>query len=188
MQYVIFLVLATIGISLQILANMGFFNVNPYLVFRQTQNIISKHEPVSISIPSIRVDTTVHRVGIDKQGKMDAPRNESVVAWYQFSAAPGDKGNMVISGHKDSKFGPGVFFTLKNIPDQAEIKITRADQQIKIYNVREVHKYNRDNFPVKEIFEGNSRQKILYLITCEGTFDIFRQVYDDRIVVKAQAS
>lgn len=188
MQYVLFLILALIGISLQILANMGFFNVNPFLVIKQTQNIISKQEPVAVSIPSIKVNTSIHRVGIDKNGKMDAPQNESVIAWYQFSATPGENGAVVLSGHKDSKIGPGVFFTLRDIPDNAEITIKRADNLEKKYTVSQVRKFGRQDFPVKEIFEGNSREKLLYLITCEGTFNIFRQVYDERIVVTAKAS
>jgi sortase (surface protein transpeptidase) len=188
MQFVIFLITALFGIFLLILAQTGFFNVNPFLVIKQTQNIISNQEPTQIHIPSINIKTFVHRVGIDAGGKMDAPQNESVVAWYQFSSTPGEPGNIVLSGHKDSSWGPAVFFTLKQLQSGSEVLLTRADSKIISYRVSSVQTMPRENLPTDKIFSDQKNSKKAYIITCEGNFNLFTRQYDRRILVEAEAS
>lgn len=188
MKTIVFAFIALIGVMMVYLAQLGFFNVNPWLVFKQTSNILSKNEPVKIEIPSLRTVTSIERVGIDELGKMDAPSNASIVSWYQFSATPGERGNVVLSGHKDSEIGPGVFFTLRDIPDNADIMLTKANNEKVTYQVTSVQQYDREQLPAEEIFEGQNKQKLLYLITCDGSFDLFKRVYNKRIVVTATAS
>jgi LPXTG-site transpeptidase (sortase) family protein len=188
MQFVIFLITALFGIFLLILAQTGFFNVNPFLVIKQTQNIISNQEPTQIHIPSINIKTIVHRVGIDASGKMNAPQNESVVAWYQFSATPGEPGNVVLSGHKDSSWGPAVFFTLKQLQNGSEVLLTRADNKIISYRVSSVQTIPRENLPVDKIFSDQKKSKKAYIITCDGNFNFFTRQYDRRVLVEAEAS
>lgn len=188
MKFLAFLLIALTGITMVILAQTGFFNVNPWYVIKQTTNLISKNDPVKIEIPSLRLTTSMERVGIDELGKMDAPSNASVVSWYKFSATPGEKGNMVISGHKDSSIGPGVFYTLRNIPDYAEIKLTKANGGTAVYKVTSVQQYDRAQLPANEIFASQNKLKLLYIITCDGNYDIFKKQYNKRIVVVAQAT
>src|SRR3982074_2524002 len=58
--------------------------------------------PMKLQIPSISVDSPVEQVGVDKSGNMDVPKQLADVAWYSPGVVPGQPGDAVIAGHKDS--------------------------------------------------------------------------------------
>jgi len=186
MQIVVFGLIAFIAIFLQLLTAQGYFNVSEKYVWKQTLNILSKQEPVEIKIPSANIQSTIERVGIDKNGKMQAPSTPKIVSWYQFGGLPGDNGNVVLSGHKDSTFGPGVFYTLENIKPGNPITIRDAKKNTHTYYATQISVLDAAYLPIKEIFSDQKKEKNLYLITCAGRFDFFKKTYSERVLVKAQ--
>jgi LPXTG-site transpeptidase (sortase) family protein len=125
-------------------------------------------------------------VGVDAAGKMQAPSTPKIVSWYQFGALPGENGNIVLSGHKDSAFGPGVFYTLESVKVGNPITLTDAKNNKFTYHAVRTEIYTSESLPVKEIFAEQKKDKNLYLITCAGTFDFFRKSYNKRALVLAQ--
>lgn len=186
MQIIIFGLIAFLAILLNILSNQGYFNVADRFLWKQTINIISQKQPVKASIPSINVESGIERVGVDAAGKMQAPSTPKIISWYQFGALAGEKGNVVLSGHRDSTFGPGVFYTLENVKTGNPIIITDAKNNVFTYTITHVETVESQFLPVKEIFSDQKKEKLLYVVTCAGKFDFFKKSYDRRVLVKAQ--
>ncbi len=183
MQIIFFGLIALVAILLNIMTSQGFFNVSDRFFWKQTSNLLSKQQPVKLTINSARIDSSVERVGIDTEGNMQAPSSAGIISWYQFGALPGERGNSVYSGHRDSAFGPGVFYTLNKVKPGDEIIVTAADKSVHTYLVNHSQEYESADLPVKEIFSDQKRSKQIYLITCAGSWDIFRKKYDKRILV-----
>ncbi len=186
MHIIIFGIIAFVAILLNIMTAQGFFNVSDKLFWKQTGNLISQRQPVKISAPAAKVDTSIERVGVDAAGVMEAPSSARVVSWYQFGGLPGEAGNVVLSGHRDSAFGPGVFYTLESMKFGNPITITDAKQNTFTYNTVRAEVMSAEDLPVKEIFADQKKEKNLYLITCAGRWDLFSKKYDKRVLVKAQ--
>jgi LPXTG-site transpeptidase (sortase) family protein len=184
MQIIIFALIALSAIVLNILTAQGFFNVKDKLLWKQTTNLISQQQPVKLEIPSVKIESSVERVGIDSQGNMQAPSSASIISWYQFGALPGEKGNIVLSGHKDSTFGLGVFYTLEKTKPGDKIKITDVKNKEFTYSVQFNDQYLSSDLPISEIFADQKKQAKIYLITCAGSFDFFTKKYDKRILVE----
>lgn len=186
MQIVFFALIAFTAILLNLMTAQGFFNVSDRFLWKQTTNLISKRQPTKISIPSANIESSIERVGVDAAGKMQAPSSAKIVSWYQFGALAGENGNVVLSGHKDSSFGPGVFYTLESIKKGNPITVTDAKGGIFEYITINTQVIASENLPVKEIFSEQKKAKNLYLITCAGRWNIFSKTYDQRVLVHAQ--
>jgi LPXTG-site transpeptidase (sortase) family protein len=186
MQVVFFALIAFTAIMLNILTSQGFFNVSDRFLWKQTSNLISKRQPVKIAIPSVNIESSIERVGVDAAGKMQAPSSAKIVSWYQFGALPGEKGNLVLSGHKDSALGPGVFYTLESIKSGNPITLTDAKNNVFQYKAITTQIVDSEKLPVKEIFSDQKKDKNLYLITCAGRWNLFSKTYDKRALVFAQ--
>ena len=88
----------------------------------QTQTSPSQAQPVStapitrVSVPRVGINAPVEVLTLDGAGAMQDPRTPSAVAWYDFSARPGQLGNVVLAGHVDyEKYGPAVFWRLRDL-------------------------------------------------------------------------
>jgi hypothetical protein len=73
---------------------------------------VPRATPLHMSIPSIRVDTPLVRLGLNPDRTLQVPIDFSVAGWYALGPSPGEQGPAVIAGHVDSKRGPAVFFRL----------------------------------------------------------------------------
>ena len=149
-----------------------------------TPIIVKKEEsyPQKINIPKLGVASKVEAVGLGTDGEMAMPENPETVAWYKLGNKLGEKGNVVIAGHLDSKTGPAIFYRLPELGIGEEIIV--ADQNNKEFHFVVVKKetYDEDKFPVGEVF-GESDKPRLNLITCRGRFDRTTKRYTKRIVV-----
>lgn len=183
MQIIFFGLVVLVAIVLNIMTAQGFFNVSDRLFWKQTTNFLSSNQPARLQIQSANIDSSIERVGIDKDGKMQAPSSAKIISWYQFGALPGERGNMVLSGHKDSAWGPGVFYTLSKVKPGDEIKITSADNKEYTYLVNHSSEYRSEDLPIREIFDEQKKSIQIFLITCAGSFDIFNKKYDKRILI-----
>jgi sortase A len=138
--------------------------------------------PVRISIPSIKVDTTVEHVGLLENGQMDVPGSFETVGWFEPGIEPGENGNAAIAGHLDHYTGPAVFFNLKNLKIGDHIMVTDENNKTLTFVVQSVESYKTEEAPLQKIF-GDADEPHLNLITCDGYFDQETQESERRLVV-----
>lgn len=143
--------------------------------------------PNSFSIPKLGVvNVMVESVGLDKESKMDIPRDENNVAWYNLGSRPGERGNTVIAGHYDKKSGaPAVFFEINKLKSGDELIVKDLDGKEHKYIVTEVKSYLLEEFPLIEVFGVGDKAR-LNLITCEGLYDKSSKLYSRRLVVYSE--
>jgi sortase A len=137
--------------------------------------------PVAVRIPRLGVSAPVRDVGLTPEGGMDIPDDAFTVGWYVAAAAPGQQGNAVFAGHRDTVTGtPGVFWRLNELNEGDEIIVEMNDGTEKTFAVERSVAYPYNNAPMEEIF-GRSDKRSLNLVTCAGSWN--RDTYDHRLVV-----
>jgi len=142
--------------------------------------------PVRLVIASIGVDTPLTAKGLDERGVMEVPDGPEDVAWYAFTARPGQGGNVVLSGHVDYRgYGPAVFARLGDLKPGELVEMQTMDDTVFRYGVTLAASYEAANAPAQEIVGPTSRET-LTLITCGGRFDRTTQQYSHRLVVRAE--
>jgi hypothetical protein len=142
--------------------------------------------PVRVEIDAEGIDVPVIPVGIEDGGFMELPPDPAVAGWYRFGPDPwSPDGNTVISAHIDAPDYPiGPFADLRDLPVDAEVRVTGADGAVAAYSVVSVTYYPKQELPTGEIF-AREGTKALVLITCGGDFDSTTGHYDDNVVVLA---
>ena len=139
-----------------------------------------------IVVPSLGIDAPIVTLGIDPNGTMQSPNTPTDVAWYSFSARPGERSNVVMSGHFDYiNHGPAVFYRLKEARQGEEVRLVLEDGAIARYRVFEITSYEEATAPVLDIV-GPTDREVVTLITCDGSFDPQSREYDKRIVLRAE--
>lgn len=145
-------------------------------------------QPVSISIPAIKVSAPIRPVGLNRDGTLEVPplRIPNLTGWYKYGPTPGQVGPSVIVGHVDSAAnGPSVFFYLGNLRPGDTVRVTRADSSVAVFTVLSVHEYPKTAFPTNDVY-GPVDFPGLRLITCGGRFDASTGNYFDNIVAYAR--
>lgn len=142
----------------------------------------AKIAPESIEIPSIEVNADIVSVGVTDEGDFDVPDAEAA-GWYQFGAAPGENGNMVIAAHVDYDGAPGAFFRLREL-SEGDVVSVEADGEWVDYQVSSTTSYQQTSLPSSELFSRTGDHSLI-LITCGGSFDHTTRSYTDNIVVTA---
>lgn len=149
--------------------------------------ILSQSKPVSIQIPSLKVDSPTSDLKLlaDKTIEVPPLEDTNATGWYDGSPTPGELGPSVILGHVDSaKSGPSVFYKLGTMKPGDEVDVTRADGSVAVFKVDGVRSYGKNEFP-SEVVYGNLDHAGLRLITCGGTFDPNVGHYESNIVAFA---
>jgi sortase (surface protein transpeptidase) len=139
--------------------------------------------PVSLSIPAIKVDTTLQLLGLDSAGALNPPTNLTQAGWYTGSVVPGDPGPSIIAGHVDSYAGPAVFFELRYLTAGDTITVKLSDGTSVEFAVTDVERYPKDDFPTQSVY-GARPDPELRMITCGGAFAAGH--YLDDVVVYAR--
>jgi sortase (surface protein transpeptidase) len=143
--------------------------------------------PLSLSIPTIGVQTKVMSLGLKRDGTVALPplKGNAPAGWYKYLSTPGEPGPAVILGHVDSaKDGPAVFYRLRELRAGDQLSVGRADGSSAFFTVRSVARYPKDRFPADAVY-GPVSSPELRLVTCGGSFDAVRHRYRDNIVVYA---
>jgi LPXTG-site transpeptidase (sortase) family protein len=123
---------------------------------------------------------------LNDDGSVAVPTSEKEVAWYMFGPRPGEEGNAVIVGHRDSKTNPnGVFRRLNDLKIGDKIEIVDVNGNTLKFNVIKKAAYDDSNAPMKEIF-GTGDKKMLNLITCSGAWNAKENNYDNRTVIYSE--
>ena len=142
--------------------------------------------PARLAIPRIGVDAPLTVRGIGPDGVMENPLGPQDVAWYDFTARPGEGGNAVFSGHVDYRnYGPAVFADLKDLRTGDLVEVYGVDGSALFYQVTALASYKAESAPAADILADTGRD-MLTLITCAGTFRGRGQGYSDRLVVRAE--
>lgn len=138
-------------------------------------------EPLSISIPAIRLESALTPSGTLADGTIAVPPDPTVAGWFTGGPRPGDPGPAVIMGHVDSKQGIGVFWYLRElvIGDVATVRTTTGDVSFVVTAMEQISK---EEFPTERVY-GPVPGAALRLITCGGTFDRASGHYRDNLVV-----
>ena len=142
--------------------------------------------PVRLLIPAIDVDAPVTVKGLRPDLVMDVPDGPEDVAWYNFTARPGMRGNAVISGHLDYRdYGTAVFWRLRELREGDTVEVRLGDDSVLRYRVSLKLSYDTRTAPVPEIV-GPTSKEVVTLITCGGAFDSGSRNYSHRLVVRAE--
>jgi len=151
--------------------------------------------PVRLAIPRLYIDAPVITMGLDAERYPEVPGRPDQVAWYNFSAAPGQRSNAVLSGHVDwqtSSRQPiaGVFYRLRELEIGDTMTITLEDGAKLDYRVTgNVATAYEDPNVVKAM--ALTSREVLTLITCGGTWlksarGPFGGSYSHRVLVRAE--
>lgn len=132
----------------------------------------------------IDVDLPVVPVGVDRSGLMELPETVQEVAWYRYSARPGEAaGTTVLAGHVDTvRDGLGPFVRLHQLDEGDELSVD-VGGKTRSYVVRSVEKVAKSEVPLDRVFRRDGPPE-LKVITCGGTFDR-REGYRDNVIVTA---
>ncbi|MCX4790626.1 class F sortase [Streptomyces sp. NBC_01221] len=143
----------------------------------------SAASPTHVSIPSIGVNSSLMRLGLNEDGTVEVPPAEKgmTVGWYTGGAIPGERGAAVLIGHNDTRLGKAVFHDLRKIGKGADIAI-RNDQGAEIhFRVTGTETVSKKAFPTEKVY-GATNARTLRLITCDGAFDAQGHPVDNLIV------
>jgi LPXTG-site transpeptidase (sortase) family protein len=142
--------------------------------------------PVRVVIGGIGVDAPLTVRGVDENGDMEVPSDPEDVAWYDFSARPGEGGNVVLSGHVDYRgYGPAVLARLDELERGDMVELHAADGSIFRYGVTVTVSYEAESAPAEQIVGPTARETVT-LITCGGRFDQAAGQYSHRLIVRAE--
>jgi sortase (surface protein transpeptidase) len=146
---------------------------------------LPKSAPTRLEIPSINVDASFMAVGQTAEGALDVPPHDAV-GWYTGAPTPGEIGPAIVVGHVDSSiYGPAVFFHLKELKPDDDVKITREDGSVVTFKVDKLESYDQKAFPSEAVY-GNINYPGLRLITCDGDFNYSTRHYSNNLVVYAK--
>jgi sortase (surface protein transpeptidase) len=140
--------------------------------------------PVRLRIPSIGVDTSLGRLGLNSDGTIEVPADWDQAGWYAKGPAPGEVGPAVVLGHLDSYTGPAVFARLASLKPGAEVLISSQDGTQLRFVVDRLASFSSDSFPTDQVY-GVTPGPELRLITCGGTFNVGRGRYSANVVAFA---
>lgn len=137
-------------------------------------------------IPKIGVDAPVVEKGLRADLVMEAPDGPWDVAWYGFTAKPGQGGNAVFSGHVDYiGVGPAVFWDLHRLQPGDTVEVHWDAATAVQYRVITAAVYDEATAPVLQII-GPTEREAVTLITCAGDFNRQTGRYDQRLIVRAE--
>lgn len=133
-----------------------------------------------------RIDLPVVPVGVDDTGLMELPATVREVAWYAYSARPGDRaGTTVLAAHVDTQAdGLGPFARLRELDEGDELLVVDGQGRDRRYVVTDVTKVAKAEVPLDRVFRRDGPHALV-AITCGGSFDR-REGYSDNVIVTAR--
>ncbi len=134
-------------------------------------------QPVRLMIPRLALDTRVVELGTkrDAQGELIWETAAFAAGHHRGTANPGDRGNMVISGHISSRFEGAAFHLLPEVIEGDGVVVSTADRDY-LYRVISTTTVEPNAIAV---MEATAREQ-LTLITC-----VPDGIYTQRLVVVA---
>jgi len=152
--------------------------------FRSERGYRATPEPIRVTIPKIRVTSSLERLGKEPDGTIEAPTEWGVAGWYALGPRPGEPASAVILGHVDSKSGPAVFFRLRELRRGDQVRVTRADGSSVRFVVTRTEEYLKAQFPTEPVYFPTLNPE-MRLVTCTGEFDYATKHYRSNFIVFA---
>ncbi|MFJ8616530.1 class F sortase [Streptomyces clavifer] len=139
--------------------------------------------PAQVTIPSIGVTSELMRLGLNADGTVEVPPAEKgmTAGWYAGGAVPGEPGAAVLIGHNDTRFGKAVFHDLKKIAKGAAVTVLDGSGRKTHFTVTGTETVNKNSFPTQKVY-GATGERVLRLVTCDGSFDADGHPVDNLIV------
>jgi sortase (surface protein transpeptidase) len=137
-----------------------------------------------VVIPSIGVDATMLKLGLNSDGSLMVPEDVHLTGWWGGGPYPGDPGPAVIVGHVDSYKGPGVFYRLRDLKTGAQVYVSRPDGTVAVFRVDSMMEVPKTQFPTQRVYAPTPVPG-LRLVTCGGVFNHDTGHYLDNIIVFA---
>ncbi len=151
--------------------------------------------PLRVDIPGIYIDAPVITLGLGAGAIPDVPQRPDQIAWYNFSATPGQNNNAVFSGHVDWQTPrgdpiPGVFYRLRELRIGDTITVTLETEEVLEYQVTGNVATSYDDPNVVRSMDPTIRD-VITLITCGGSWEYDPSKdnggnYSHRVVVRAE--
>ncbi|MET3935681.1 sortase (surface protein transpeptidase) [Arthrobacter sp. OAP107] len=151
------------------------------------QKVLPASDPVSISVPSVGIESELLSLGLKADGSVEVPPDGpgAPAGWYNGSPTPGELGPAVLLGHVNATDGgPGVFANLRQLKVGDLIMVARQDGTTSVFTFDHAEAYSKDAFPTQTVY-GNTEGPELRLITCDG-YDPATGLFDDNYVVFAK--
>jgi len=120
-------------------------------------------------IDSLDVNADVVRLGLTPDKVPQVPDTGAKVAWYGFTARPGEGGNAVMAGHVRWAGDPGAFAELDKLTKGDEISLQWDDGRSSVYEVVRSFEVNPKEPDALQVLAPTA-DDTLTLITCGGTF------------------
>ncbi len=140
-----------------------------------------------IVIPSIGVDASIVRLGLNADGTLEVPVDFATAGWWSGGPYPGDPGPAVVVGHVSSVQGPGVFYRLHELRAGDTVTVTRPDGGQAVFRVTSLEEVSKRAFPTTQVYGPVSGPQ-LRLITCDGAFDQATGHFVDNLIVFATSA
>jgi len=147
--------------------------------------------PVALAMPRLDIAAPVVPMGLDADRYPEVPDGPDEVAWYTFTAAPGQSSNAVFAAHVDWVAGmEAIFYRLSELEIDDIIKVTLDDGSELGYGVTGNVAVPYDDPAVLKAMERTIGD-VITLITSGGTWQRDRDArfggnYSHRIIVRAE--
>lgn len=161
----------------------------PLPALRQSTKLATfSEQPTRLAIKSIGVDAPIVALGLTKNGDMEAPNNNTDIGWYYQSAKAGEtEYAMLLDGHRGVAGQWGVLRYLGDVRQRDEIGITTESGRTVSYQVREIVTERVDQVDMRRaLLPYAPGSQSLTLITCDGSYNQAKNVYDKRTIVYAE--
>jgi len=150
--------------------------------------------PTRMVIEKMGVDAPIITLGLTANGLPDVPNGPDVVAWYDFSAKPGQGNNAVFSGHVDWTVNgqpvAGVFWGLGELEEGDVVKLLLEDGGELPYRVTDNVTIKHDDPDGVKVMDKTPND-VITLISCGGNWapspsNPLGGNYTHRVVVRAE--
>jgi hypothetical protein len=144
--------------------------------------VVAYSVPVSLKVPAISLSVSLSTLGLNPDGTVQVPDNDTEPGWFRLGPSPGQIGSAVILGHVDTTKGPGIFFQLRSLQAGDQVQVGLTDGAVATFAVTSVMQYTKTQFPARQVYASQGTSE-LQLVTCGGAFDSQTGHYLSNIVV-----
>lgn len=142
--------------------------------------------PRYFTAPKANVEKSrIRSVGLTRDNKIDVPKNNYDVAWYNRSAKPGTGGTVFIDGHSGSN---GIFRSLNKLKKGDALFIEMGNGTIyeyAVYETKDLPLTAANDYMATMMKTPVEGTESLSLITCSGFWSQNMQSYTKRFMVRA---
>ena len=150
--------------------------------------------PARMVIDKMGVDAPIITLGLDANRLPEVPNGPDTVAWYDFSAKPGQGSNAVFSGHVDWTVNgqpvTAVFWRLGELEEGDVVRLTLEDGSELLYRVTNNVTIRYDDPDGVKVMDETPND-VITLISCGGTWvpdpsSPLGGNYTQRVIVRAE--